>query len=418
MKLIPDIVARLDSHTEWRRDLHAHPELAYAEHRTSDFVAEKLHSFGIPVVRGLGGTGLVGTLRAGSGPGRIGLRADMDALPMSEQNEFPHRSRNPGCMHACGHDGHTVMLLAAAEHLARHRDFDGTIHFIFQPAEEGEAGAKAMMDDGLFTRFPVDGVFGLHNWPWLAPGEMMVRPGPMMAAMDIFEVTLRGRGGHAAQPHLAIDPVLVATQLVQAWQGIISRAVDPMEAAVLSVTQIHAGSAWAVIPDEAVLRGTVRTFKPEIQALIETRMRELGQGLAEAHQCSFTWRYEKRFPPTLNTPAETEDAARAGRTVFGEQAVRQDLAPSMGSEDFGWMLQEQRGSYAWLGSGGGGSCLLHNPRYDFNDEVIPLGATYWVTLARQFLSNPRTRDENTRVEKNAEPGHLHGAGAPGQSRPT
>ena len=387
MQLIDAIVARQPEYAAWRRDIHAHPELAYQEHRTSDFVAAKLTEFGIPLVRGLGKTGVVGSLRSGTGPRRIGLRADMDALPLEELNAFAHRSQHQGAMHACGHDGHTVMLLAAAEYLARSRDFDGTIHFIFQPAEEGEAGAKAMMDDGLFTRFPVDGVFGLHNWPWLPPGDLVVKPGPMMAAMDIFEATLRGRGGHAAQPNLAIDPIVVASLLVQSWQTVVSRNVDPLESAVVSVTQIHAGNAWAVIPEEVVLRGTVRTFNPAVQNAIEQRLQEIGQGIAAAHQCAFEWRYEKRFPPTINSVRETEFAARAATTVFGAAKVRRDLAPSMGSEDFGWMLLEQPGNYAWIGSGGRSECLLHNPYYDFNDEIIALGASYWVTLAQQFLGD-------------------------------
>jgi amidohydrolase len=388
MGIIDSIAAKQAEHATWRRELHAHPELAYQEHRTADFVAAKLSEFGIPITRGLGKTGVVGTLQAGTGSRRIGLRADMDALPLQELNEFSHRSQTQGQMHACGHDGHTVMLLAAAEHLAKTRDFDGTIHLIFQPAEEGEAGAKAMMADGLFERFPVDAVFGLHNWPWLAPGNLVVKPGPMMAAMDIFEVTLRGRGGHAALPNLSIDPIVVAAQLVQSWQSIVSRNVDPLEAAVISVTQIHAGNAWAVIPETVELRGTVRTFKPEVQSLIETRMQEIGRGLAAAHHCELTWRYEKRFPPTINSVPETEFAARAAATVFGADHVGRDYPPSMGSEDFGWMLLEQPGSYAWIGSGGRGDCLLHNPYYDFNDDIIPLGASYWVTLAKQFLRAP------------------------------
>lgn len=382
----PALVADLPRYTAWRQDLHAHPEMAYQEHRTSDFVAARLESFGIPIVRGLGRTGVVGTLRHGQGTRCIGLRADMDALPLQEMNEFAHRSQHDGCMHACGHDGHTVMLLAAAEHLARTREFDGTIHFIFQPAEEGEAGAKAMMDDGLFTRFPVDAVFGLHNWPWLPAGQIALRPGPVMAAMDIFEATLRGRGGHAAQPHMAIDPIVAATALIQAWQSIVARMVDPQEAGVVSVTQIHAGNAWAVIPEEVVLRGTVRTFKPEVRAMIERRMRELGEGYAAAHECSFTWRYEHRFPPTVNSAAETGFAAGVAEALVGAGNVVHDAAPSMGSEDFGWMLQVQRGCYAWLGSAGQPGKLLHNPYYDFNDEVIPLGASYWVRLAQDFLA--------------------------------
>lgn len=387
LQIQPAIAADLPRYTAWRQDLHAHPELAYQEHRTADFVASRLESFGIPLVRGLGGTGVVGTLVNGTGQRRIGLRADMDALPLQEMNDFAHRSRHAGCMHACGHDGHTVMLLAAAEHLARTRDFDGTIHFIFQPAEEGEAGAKAMMDDGLFTRFPVDAVFGLHNWPWLPVGQIALRPGPVMAAMDIFEVTLRGRGGHAAQPHMAIDPVVGAAALVQAWQGIVSRMVDPQDAGVVSVTQIHAGNAWAVIPEEVVLRGTVRSFKPEVQALIERRMREIAEGYATAHGCTMSWRYEHRFPPTVNSEAETRFAAAVAANLVGPDNVVHDATPSMGSEDFGWMLQVQQGCYAWLGSAGQPGCLLHNPYYDFNDAVIPLGASYWVRLARDFLAD-------------------------------
>jgi len=387
MQILPAIAAEHARHADWRKDLHAHPELAYQEHRTADFVAARLESFGIETERGLGRTGVVGTLRNGTGTRRVGLRADMDALPMEELNDFAHRSRHAGRMHACGHDGHTVMLLAAAEHLARTREFDGTIHFIFQPAEEGEAGAKAMMDDGLFTRFPVDAVFGLHNWPWLPVGQMALRSGPVMASMDIFEATVTGRGGHAAQPHMALDPIVVATSIVQAWQSIVSRHVDPLESGVVSVTQIHAGHAWAVIPEEVVLRGTVRSFKPAVQALIEQRLQELGAGIAKAHGCGFGFRYERRFPATINTAPETDFAAGVAVNLLGAENILRDAAPSMGSEDFGWMLQVKQGCYAWLGTGGATSCLLHNPCYDFNDEVIPLGASYWVRLAQDFLAH-------------------------------
>ncbi len=386
MKIIPAIAARHAEHSRWRHTLHAQPELAYAEHLTADFVAAKLDACNIPYVRGLGRTGIVATI-TGHSPGRsVGLRADMDALPLQEMNDFAHRSQHPGVMHACGHDGHTVMLLAAAEYLARERAFAGTIYGIFQPAEEGEAGAKAMMDDGLFERFPMDAVFGLHNWPWLPVGQMAMRAGPMMASMDIFEATVRGRGGHAAQPHMAVDPIVVAAGIVQAWQTIVARNVDPLESGVVSVTQIHAGHAWAVIPEEVSLRGTVRTFKPAVQALIEQRLRELGEGLAAAHGCTFDWRYERRFPATINSVAETDFAAAVGSELLGADNILRDAAPSMGSEDFGWMLQVKQGSYVWLGTGGETSCLLHNPRYDFNDAAIPLGASYWVALAHAFLN--------------------------------
>ena len=386
MNIIPEIAARHAEHRRWRHEIHANPELAYEEHQTADLVVRELTAAGIPFERGLGRTGVVATIE-GRAPGkRIGLRADMDALPLQEMNDFAHRSQRAGVMHACGHDGHTVMLLAAAEHLARHRDFDGTIHCIFQPAEEGEAGAKAMMDDGLFERFPMDAVFGLHNWPWLPVGQMALRTGPVMASMDIFEATLKGRGGHAAQPHMAIDPIVVAASIVQAWQSIVSRNVDPLEAGVVSVTQIHAGHAWAVIPEEVVLRGTVRSFKPAVQALIERRLQELGAGIAAAHGCTLEFRYERRFPATINTGPETDFAARVATGLLGSENILRDAAPSMGSEDFGWMLQVKQGNYAWLGTGGETSCLLHNPRYDFNDEAIPLGASYWVQLAREFLA--------------------------------
>ena len=386
MKIIPAIAARHAEHSRWRHTLHAQPELAYAEHLTADFVAAKLDACNIPYVRGLGRTGIVATI-TGHSPGRsVGLRADMDALPLQEMNDFAHRSQHPGVMHACGHDGHTVMLLAAAEYLARERAVAGTIYGIFQPAEEGEAGAKAMMDDGLFERFPMDAVFGLHNWPWLPVGQMAMRAGPMMASMDIFEATVRGRGGHAAQPHMAVDPIVVAAGIVQAWQTIVARNVDPLESGVVSVTQIHAGHAWAVIPEEVSLRGTVRTFNPAVQALIEQRLRELGEGLAAAHGCTFDWRYERRFPATINSVAETDFAAAVGSELLGADNILRDAAPSMGSEDFGWMLQVKQGSYVWLGTGGETSCLLHNPRYDFNDAAIPLGASYWVALAHAFLN--------------------------------
>ena len=387
MKLIPAIVQNHASHTVWRRDLHAHPELAYEEHRTAQLVADKLTSFGIPIETGIGRTGVVGTIKSGASGRSIGLRADMDALPMQEYNHFEHRSTNDGVMHGCGHDGHTTMLLAAAEYLAQNRNFDGTVHVIFQPAEEGEAGAKAMIDDGLFDRFPVDAVYGMHNWPGHQVGKMATRSGPIMAAMDVFEVKIIGKGGHGALPHLAIDPILIAAQLITQWQGIVSRNVNPIEAAVVTVTQIHAGDAWAVIPNEVVLRGTVRSFKPATRELLQQRMKRLTASICEGNECTFEWWYDHRFPPTINSAAETSAAGRAAAGLLGDVNFSDNVDPSTGSEDFGYMLEEKPGCYIFIGNGSSdGGCLLHNPNYDFNDEIIPIGASYWVELVEQELA--------------------------------
>ncbi len=387
MDLVDKITARKELHTSWRREIHAHPELAYREHRTADFVAAKLESFGIAIVRGLGKTGVVGTIKAGNSDRSIGLRADMDALPLAEMNDFAHRSQHHGVMHACGHDGHTAMLLAAAEHLAATRDFDGIVHFIFQPAEEGEAGAKAMMDDGLFEDFPMEAVYGLHNWPGLEVGKMAMRTGAAMAAMDIFEVKIHGQGGHAALPHLAIDPIIVGAQLVSAWQTVVSRNVKAIDPAVVTVTQFHAGEAWNVIPETVVLRGTVRCFSQSVRATIESRMRQLAEGLCAAHGCRLEWWYEKRFPPTVNSPEETQTAARAAQAVVGHEQVNTEVEPVTGSEDFGYMLEVKPGCYAFIGNGpGSGGCLLHSPTFDFNDDIIPIGASYWVRLVEQVLA--------------------------------
>ena len=387
MKLVEEIVARADEHTSWRRDIHAHPELAYKENRTADFVAEKLASFGIPIVRGLGKTGVVGTIKSGKSDRSIGLRADMDALPLQEMNAFPHRSRHDGVMHACGHDGHTTVLLAAAEYLAKHQDFDGIVHFIFQPAEEGEAGAKAMMDDGLFENFPMEAVYALHNWPGLEVGKIAMRSGPAMAAMDIFEAKIIGLGGHAAMPHLVADPILVGSQLVQAWQTIVSRNVKPIDPAVVSVTQFHAGTAFNVIPEEVVLRGTVRCFSPEVRTMIANRMKQIAEGVCEAHRCRLEWWHEQRFPPTVNSETETQIAAAVAQAVVGEDNVNSNVEQVMGSEDFGYMLEAKPGCYAFIGNGPGeGGCMLHSPHFDFNDDIIALGASYWVELVNQTLT--------------------------------
>ncbi|WP_437993419.1 M20 aminoacylase family protein [Sorangium sp. So ce145] len=387
MPTIPRIDALHAEMTAWRRDLHAHPETAFEEARTSDFVAEKLSSFGVEVHRGLAKTGVVGTLRAGSGRRAIGLRADMDALHVHEANTFAHRSRNEGRMHACGHDGHTTMLLGAARHLAETRAFDGTVHFIFQPAEENEGGGRVMVEDGLFEKFPVEAVFGMHNWPGIPAGQLAVMPGIMMASFDIFEIKITGRGAHAGMPHHGVDAIVAGSALVQALQAIVSRGVSPVDAAVVSVTQFHAGDTWNVLPDKVTLRGSARALKPEVQALVEGAMRRVCDGIAAAHGCQVTMRYERRYPPIINTPKEVAMAIAAMTQVIGADKVLTDIQPTMGAEDFAFMLRERPGAYVWLGNGvAGESRMLHNPGYDFNDEILPIGASYWVTLVEQTLS--------------------------------
>ena len=380
-----------------RRDLHAHPELRFEEHRTADLVARSLAGWGIEVHRGLGGTGVVGLIRAGSGQRAIGLRADMDALPIQEMNTFSHRSCFDGRMHACGHDGHTAMLLAAARHLAASRTFDGNIVLIFQPAEEGGAGADRMIRDGLFERFPCDAVFALHNWPGLSVGQFAVAPGPMLASTNEFDIQVTGRGGHAAMPHLTVDPVLVAVQIVQGLQAIVTRARNPNDAAVLSVTMIHAGDATNVIPDVARIGGTVRTFADRVTDLFELRIREIAEHTARAHGASATIQFQRTYPPTVNHPQEAQFAARVADGVVGTQNVVRDVAPTLGAEDFAFMLKARPGAYLFIGNGdgshrgtghGAGPCTLHNASYDFNDELIPIGGTFWVRLAEEFLRRP------------------------------
>jgi hippurate hydrolase len=373
--------------TAWRRDLHAHPEIAFAEHRTSNVVAGLLTAFGLDVHRGLAKTGVVASLRVGTGARAIGLRADLDALPIQEQNGFAHRSAYDGRMHACGHDGHTAMLLGAAKYLAATRGFDGTVHFIFQPAEENEGGGRVMVEEGLFERFPCDAVFGMHNWPGMPVGQFGVLPGPMMASFDIFEVGLTGRGAHAAMPHDGVDPVVAGAALVQALQTIPSRGVNPVDAVVVSVTQFHAGDTWNVIPDQSVLRGTTRAFRPEVRDDIERGIRRVCAGIDATYGTSSSLRYERRYPPTVNAPRETAIAAEAIAKVVGKENVRTDVQPTMGAEDFAFMLQAKAGCYVWIGNGpGDGGCMLHNPRYDFNDECLPIGASYWATLVEQVLA--------------------------------
>lgn len=394
MNLIDQIVQFHHEIRDIRRDIHAHPELRFEERRTADLVAEKLESWGIPVIRGLGSTGVVGTISKGTSKRAVGLRADIDALPMQEHNEFAHRSRHHGKMHACGHDGHTAMLLAAAKYLAHQRDFDGTVQVIFQPAEEGGAGAQRMIDDGLFDKAPCDAVFGMHNWPGMQVGQFALREGPVMASTAEFSITISGKGGHAAMPHNGVDPVLVATHVVQALQSIITRNKKPIDTAVISATQIHAGDAVNVIPDSAVIQGTVRTFSLEVQDLIETRMREIAEQLPRAFGAGGSLHFHRNYPPTVNHPAETEFARDVLTDIVGPGNVL-DFEPTMGAEDFAFMLQAKPGCYIMIGNGDGshrvsghgmGPCMLHNPSYDFNDDLIPIGATYWVRLAERFLA--------------------------------
>ncbi|WP_424859788.1 M20 aminoacylase family protein [Tepidimonas sp. HKU77] len=400
MKLIEPIVQQAAAMTAIRRDLHAHPELCFEEVRTADRVAALLTQWGISIHRGLGKTGVVGIVhgRDGGACGRaLGLRADMDALPMTERNTFEHASRYPGRMHACGHDGHTAMLLAAAQYLAQQRDFDGTVYLIFQPAEEGGGGAREMIADGLFERFPMEAVFGMHNWPGLPVGHFAVSPGPVMASSNEFAITVRGRGGHAALPHHAIDPVPVACQLVQAFQTILTRNLRPVEPGVISVTMIHAGEATNVIPDTCEIRGTVRTFSLPALDLIETRMRELSSQICAAFGAEATFEFRRNYPPTINHEAQAAFAAEVMRDIVGaDHVVAQE--PTMGAEDFAYMLQAKPGAYVFIGNGDGshrhahgpghdaGPCTLHNPHYDFNDALIPLGATFWVRLAQRWLA--------------------------------
>ena len=393
MKIIDSIVTQAASIAAIRRDIHAHPELCFQEVRTADLVAAKLTEWGIPIHRGLGTTGVVGIVKNGTSKRAIGLRADMDALPMQEFNTFSHASQNKGKMHACGHDGHTAMLLAAAQHFAKQRLFDGTVYLIFQPAEEGGGGAREMIKDGLFEQFPMDAVFGMHNWPGTEVGKFAVSPGPVMASSNEFKVVIRGKGAHAALPHNGLDPVPVACQMVQAFQTIITRNKKPIDAGVISVTMIHAGEATNVIPNSCELRGTVRTFSVEVLDMIEARMRQIAEHTCAAFGLSCEFEFFRNYPPTVNSAKEAEFARAVMASIVGPDNVLQQ-EPTMGAEDFSFMLQAKPGCYNFIANGdgshrdidhGGGPCMLHNPSYDFNDDLIPLGATYWVRLAEAWF---------------------------------
>ncbi len=390
MIIAADIAALVPEMQAWRHRIHAHPETAFEETETGNFVAETLASFGLEVHRGLARTGVVGVLRCGGGRSAersaIGLRADLDALHIHEKSGALHASRIAGRMHACGHDGHTAMLLGAAAALARRKSFRGTAYFIFQPAEENEGGGRVMVEEGLFDKFPMRAVYGMHNWPRMPVGTFAMRPGPLMGAFDIFEIVATGKGTHAAMPHTGKDPMLFAAHAISALQTIVARNLHPLDGGVVSVTQVHGGDTWNVIPQEVVLRGTVRSFKGAVQDLIEQRLRAIVDGVAAMFEISATVRYERRYPATVNDATETKHAIAAAAAVVGIENVDTDPMPDMSSEDFAFMLQAKPGCYVWLGAGRGPDTPgLHNPHYDFNDDALAIGASYWVALAEQQL---------------------------------
>ena len=374
--------------TEWRRDFHMHPEIGFEEVRTSAVVAEKLREFGCDEVHtGIAKTGVVGVIRGQGGSSRaIGFRADMDALPIAEQTGRPWASTIPGKMHACGHDGHTTMLLGAAKYLAETRNFDGTIYLVFQPAEENLAGGEVMVKEGLFERFPMDRIFGMHNWPGMPAGMFLHAPGPVMAAVANLEATITGVGAHGAMPHNGTDPILAAAQIVTALQSVVARNVNPLEAGVITIGHIGGGHTFNVIPENVKLLGTARWFLPEVGDLLETRFKEIVTGIAAAMGCQASCSFTRSYPATVNEPESTDLAARAARTVVGDARTRPLPQPTMGGEDFAFMLNEKPGAYLVLGgSTGGTDAMVHHPKYDFNDEILPIGASWFATLAEQLL---------------------------------
>lgn len=386
MPMINSLADHLDDIRAWRHDIHAHPELQYDVHRTAALVAEKLEAFGLDeVVTGIGRTGVVGVIRGrGQNSSKtIGLRSDMDALPIQETRDLPHKSQTDGKMHACGHDGHTAMLLGAARHLAENRDFDGTVVVIFQPAEEGGAGGKAMVDDGMMERFGIQEVYGMHNVPGMPVGTFASKVGPLMAAADHIEITIEGKGAHAAMPHNGVDTVLIASAVVQALQGIVSRNVDPLDQAVVSITQIHAGDAFNVIPQVAELAGTVRTFLPETRDLVERRIAEVCAGVGAAYGASITANYTRNYPATVNHADQTGFALDVAAEIVGESGVQRDMDGMMGGEDFSFMLLERPGNFIFVGNGD--TAGLHHPEYDFNDDAIPYGCSYWISLVERSM---------------------------------
>ncbi|WP_338846764.1 M20 aminoacylase family protein [Massilia sp. W12] len=395
MNLIAPIVGYSAEMAQIRRTIHAHPELCYEEVMTAELVAQQLASWGIPMLRGLAKTGVIGIIKKGSSARAIGLRADMDALPMQELNTFAHASKHAGKMHACGHDGHTAMLLTAARYLQQEAQFDGTVYLIFQPAEEGGGGAREMIAEGLFEKCPMDAVYGMHNWPGIAVGAFGVTPGPMMASSNEFDLTIRGKGGHAALPHKSVDPVMCAVQIAQAWQTIITRNKNPLDTAVISLTQINAGTTTNVIPDDARMQGTVRAFRNEVLDLIEKRMGDIAQHIGAAFDVEIDFRFRRNYPPVINHEKETAFAVQILQGLVGAANVDARTEPSMGAEDFAYFLQHKPGCYVFIGNGEGshrdaghglGPCNLHNASYDFNDALLPIGASFWVRLTEAALA--------------------------------
>jgi len=384
-----DFHALCDEMKAWRQHLHQHPETAFEEFQTAAFIAEKLKSFGLEVHQGLGGTGIVATLKVGSSGKSIALRADMDALPVQEQNDIPHRSQHQGKMHACGHDGHSAMLLGAAKYLALHPDFDGTVYFIFQPAEESFGGASRMINDGLFEFFAAQSVYGLHNFPDLPAGQFAAKAGAMMASFDTFEINLTGKGCHAAMPNQGYDPLLAASQLVLALQSIVSRNINPQQAAVVSVTQIHGGNTWNTIPEQSQIRGTFRCMNAEVQQQIKQRIEDISNSLCSSMQVKAEVSFNTEtvaYPPTINTEHETNQALEVAASLVGETNINRTPQPSMGAEDFSFMLQHKPGCYVWLGGQTTETQgLLHHPLYDFNDGILRYGSAYWIRLVQNQL---------------------------------
>jgi len=384
MPIIKEIEDKKETIIKWRRDLHGIPELAFEEHKTADYIENILKGFNLTLHPRMAGTGIIASITAGNSQRSIALRADIDALPIKEKNQTNYCSQHNNTMHACGHDGHTTMLLAAAQYLSKHQDFDGTVYFIFQPAEENDGGARVLVEQGLFEQYSIDAIYGMHNWPGLEAGKFAIRSGEIMAAYDIFDIEITGKGGHAAKPHLTIDPIIICSQLITALQHICSRHTNPLDTAVVSITKVRAGEGYNVIPQTASLAGTVRTFKKEVQENIIAQINQIAKSTCEAYGASCKVNYQIRYPATINDEQESQFAFNAAKAIVGEENIISDNPPSMGSEDFSFLLNHCQGSYVHLGNGD--SAGLHNDHYDFNDDILVTGASYWVKLVQQQLT--------------------------------